>query len=151
MLQCVFRANGCFEEYFTILNCNVHMRLPEIAHYILWDCRFRDVFALNMTPLNRSVVVVVTCETTPDSADIWHSKCFWLLFFMFLCFPLHHSQSFSPISCSHLLFQACIACAPKKCLDTEATKCLMHYFKSSEKSSSIFYFQNSHIVWYFHI
>ncbi len=149
MLRWVFRVNGWFEEYFTILNCNVHMRLPEIAHCILWDCCFRDVFALNMTPLNRSVVV--TCETTPDSAAIWHSKTFGCCYSLFLCFPLHHCQSFSPKSCSCWLFQACIACAPKKRLDTEATKCLMRYLKSSEKSSSILYFQNIHFVWYFHI
>lgn len=149
MLRWVFRVNGCFEEYFTILNCNVHMRLPEIAHCILWDCCFRDVFALNMTPLNRSVVV--TCETTPDSADIWHSKSFWLLLFYIFVLSSAPLPELFPKKVVLVCYSKHALLVPlKKCLDTEATKCLMHYFKSSEKSSSILYFQNIHFVWYFH-
>lgn len=140
MLRWVFRVNGCFEEYFTILNCNVHMRLLEIAHYILWDCRFRDVFALNMTPLNDllllSPVKQHQAALTSDTQRVFGCCCS-LCFCAFLCtIPRAFPQKlFSSVVASiHCL-------CPQKFLDTEAIKCLMHYFKSSEKNSCIFYLQ----------
>ncbi len=149
MLRWVFRVNGCFEEYFTILNCNVHMRLPEIAHYILWDCRFRDVFALNMTPLNRSVVVV-TCETTPDSADIWHSKSFWLLFFVFAL----SSAPFPELSPPKVLLVCCckhtLLVPPKRVwtLKPQNVSCII--LKGLRKVLASFICR-SHFVWYIHM